>query len=455
MSQMDAEPLSPLTKLAYGVGDFGFSFTDTALGTLFGFFLLDAVGLTPAQVALAVWIGKVWDWINDPIIGHIADRTRTRWGRRRPYLLFGFLPFGLAFMMLWWRPPFENPWALTAYYAVAYFFYDTILTFVSMPFFALTPELTQDYDERTSLTSYRMAFSLVGGLVAFVVPLMIIGTMRPENADRVFLMGALFGILSGLPLLFTFIGTRERPEFVAQPLPSFGDSFRAVRHNRPFWFATGIFLFTWTAVEIIQALLLLFLKYRMRLEEESEIVAGTIFVTAMIVLPFWVWISHRADKRKAYIFGMLFLSTVMIAMIFMDPSLGFGSVLGIAAFAGVGVSAVHVLPWAMIPDAIEVDQLESGARHEGMFYALVSLFKKWASTVAMPLTFLVLGWSGYASNAAVQTPKAEWAIRILIGPVPSLFLLGGILFALYYPLSRELHTETRKKIAARKVAGSE
>src|SRR5574339_843785 len=178
--------LSLLTKLAYGIGDTDFSLTDTTLGVLFLIFLLDVVRLEPGKAALAIFIGKSWDYINDPIVGYIADRTRTRWGRRRPYLLFGFIPFGLAFMMLWYRPPFESPWALVAYYALAYFVYDAVLTVVSMPYVALTPELTQDYDERTSLTSYRMAFSLLGGLVAFVVPLMLIGTMRPENANKVF-----------------------------------------------------------------------------------------------------------------------------------------------------------------------------------------------------------------------------------------------------------------------------
>jgi GPH family glycoside/pentoside/hexuronide:cation symporter len=142
-------------------------------------------------------------------------------------------------------------------------------------------------------------------------------------------------------------------------------------------------------------------------------------------------------------------------MIFLDPSLGFGAVIFLAALAGVGVSATHVLTWAMIPDAIEVDELESGARHEGMFYALVTLFRKVASSISIPLTLLVLDWSGFVSNAPQQADSAVWAIRILIGPVPSFFLLLGILFARFYPLTRELHAETRAEIAARNATATD
>jgi glycoside/pentoside/hexuronide:cation symporter, GPH family len=444
--------LPRLTKFLYGISDFGFACTDTTMQVLFAIFMTDVVGLKPVYAAAAIFIGRTWDYINDPLIGFFTDRTRTRWGRRRPFLLFGFIPFGLMFAMMWYRPPTDSQFWLAAYYAVAYFLFDTSYTFVTMPYAALTPELTQDYDERTSLTTFRMAFSIIGSLMAFVVPLMIIGSMRPENTGKVFTMGIIFGAACALPLLFTFFGTRERPDYFAQSQPSLRESFRAVWKNRPFLFAAGIFLFTWTAADIIQAFLLFFLKYRMNLEAQSDLIMGAIFITALLVLPMWNWISGKTDKRKAYIAGMIFLSVIMCALIFLSPSAGLPMVLIMAVLAGIGVSAIHVLTWAIIPDAVEVDELTTGHRHEGIFYSLVSLFKKIASSIAIPLTLLVLQWSGYVSNAPVQKTSAITAIRILIGPVPSVLLLGGIAFAAFYPLSRAGHAKARQELAARHAA---
>ncbi|MFH1086816.1 MAG: MFS transporter, partial [Chloroflexota bacterium] len=335
------ERLSRKVKFLYGAGDIGFSLTDTVLGVLFAIFLTDVVGLRPSLAAAAVFIGRSWDYVNDPLIGYLSDRTRTRWGRRRPFLLFGFIPFALAFTALWWRPPFTSPILLAAYYGLAYFLYDTCATFVYMPYYCLTPELTEDYDERTALTSYRMAFSILGGLIAFTVPLAIIGTMRPENAGRVLAVGAGIAVISALPLLLTFFGVRERPAAERQERPKLRESLKAALQNRPFVFSVGIFLFTWSAIEIIQGMLLFFLKYRMGLEEESDLVAGTVCVSALMWLPFWEWASRHWDKRIAYVVGMVFLSAVMITIIVADPSWGLTVVFGLAALAGVGVSAVH------------------------------------------------------------------------------------------------------------------
>ncbi|MGE5375365.1 MAG: MFS transporter, partial [Bacteroidota bacterium] len=213
---MTIEKLPRRTRWIYGAGDLGFSLTNTILSVYFALFLTEVVGLMPAVAALAIFIGSTWDYINDPIVGYLTDHTRTRWGRRRPYLLFGALPFALAFVLLWWKPPFTSVPALAVYFSLAYAIFDTAASFVYMPFYALTPELTSDYDERTSLTSTRMFFSIFGSLLAFTVPLAIVSAFNPQNAGKVLAMGFILGLVSALPLWLVFWGTRERREFMNQ-----------------------------------------------------------------------------------------------------------------------------------------------------------------------------------------------------------------------------------------------
>lgn len=441
--------LSRKTKLLYGAGDVGFSLTSTILGVYFAIFLTDVVGLAPGIAAISILVGRVWDFVNDPIIGHISDRTRTRWGRRRPFLLFGSLPFALAFISLWWRPPIESQVGLAIYYAAAYLLFDTSATFAYMPYFALTPELTADYDERTALTSYRMFFSIFGSLVAFTIPLMIIGGFRPGNGQRVLLMGVIFAFVSMLPLLLTFAGTREREHNMALSRPKLIPSLRAAFKNRPFVFGAVIFLFTWVCISILETTLLFFLKYIVQRESQSDLLMGSIFIAAIFALPFWEYASRRWDKRKAYIFGVAFWAVVQIVLITLNASTGMTILFALCILAGIGVGAAHVLPWSIIPDAIEWDEYETGQRHEGMFYSLVTLTQKVASAVAIPLVLLLLEVTGYVPNAAVQPAGTMLGIRIVIGPIPALLLSAGIIFAMRYPLSRERHAEIREALEKR------
>jgi len=444
--------LSRATKLLYGSGDIGFSLTSTILGAYFAIFLTDVVGLAPGAAAIAIFVGRSWDYINDPIIGHISDRTRTRWGRRRPFLLFGAVPFGLAFSMLWWRPPFSGQAALVAYYAVSYLLFDTAATFAYMPYFALTPELTPDYDERTALTSYRMFFSIFGSLVAFTIPLLIIGEFRPGSADRVRTMGWIFAAVSVLPLLLTFFGTREQERYMTFEQPSLKASLRAAARNRPFRFSAGLFLLTWVSISILESTLLFFVKYVVQREAQNDVIMATIFITAIFALPFWEYASRRWDKKRAYIAGIAFWAVVQLCIMSLGPGTGLALLLGLCVLAGIGVSAAHVLPWSIIPDAIEWDELQTGERHEGMFYSLVTLMQKVASSIALPLVLLLLEFTGYVPNAAEQPVSALTGIRLVVGPIPAVLLCAGIAFAWLYPLSRDRYGEVRQQLEARRLA---
>lgn len=439
-------------KIMYGSGDLGFSLTSTIIAAYFLFFLTGVVGVRAGVASIAILIGKIWDWVNDPLFGYISDHTHTRWGRRRPFLLFGPVPYAIIFALMWWKPPLHGEVALVVYYAVVYVFYDAAATMIYMPYFALTPELTSDYDERTSLVSIRAFFSIFGSLLAFSLPEMIVNGFIPEHASNVLLMGFLFAIISAIPMYVVFLGTKERPEFMEQKQPGLWQSIKESVQNRPFVFGTVIYLFTWVTVDILQTILIFFVTYVVMRESDTTVIMATIFVVAIIAIPLWTWTSKHMNKRIAYIIGMIFFTAVLMVLINLTPATPLPVILALCVLAGIGVSAAHVIPWAMIPDAIEVGELQTGRRHEGMFYSLISLAQKIASSIAIPGTGLLLGLTGLIPNSAQQPASVILGIRLLTGPIPAVMMFIGIIFALLYPLGRENYSQINKELEERRAA---
>jgi len=306
-----------------------------------------------------------------------------------------------------------------------------------MPYFALTPELTSDYDERTSLTSYRMFFSILGSLLAFTVPLIIIGSFTPENAPKVLLMGAIFGLISALPMFITFFGTEEREDLVDLEKPTLLESIKSVWKNVPFRYGLGIFLATWISVDILQTSLLFYVRFVIQRESHNDLIMATIFVIAMFALPIWNWVSKRWSKRYAYIIGIAFWAVVQMFLIMLGPSTPLALILVLCSMAGIGVAAAHVLPWAILPDAIEWYEHQTGERHEGMFYSITTLARKVTSAVSITFIGPILEMTGYQPNVTQQSAEAVRGIKWIIGPIPAILLGLGIFIAFKYPLDRK------------------
>ncbi len=452
---MDKKDKLPFwTKIIYGTGDLGFSMNNSIITAFFPIFMMDAIGLSPALVAIIMFVGRSWDYVNDPIVGYFSDRTRTRWGRRRPFLLFGAIPFGLSFILLWLSPHFSQT-GLIVYYSIAYIIYEALATTVYMPYYALTPELTDDYDERTKLTSYRMLFNILGSLTAYVFPMLVIGSMVPENVKKVMLMGVIAGAIAATPLLLVFFGTKEKKEYMLEKQPKLIPSLKAAFKNRPFIFGAGIYLLTWMTIVVLETNLLIYIKYIIQRQGQSSLIMASIFVTAIFALPIWNWAAKHWNKRLAYIIGVSFWAVVMIVLILVTPQTPFWLIMILCVMAGIGVSAAQVLPWAIIPDAIEWDEWMTFERHEGMFYSLITLLGKIGNSIAGPLSLLVLQVTGYQAGATVQPDSALLGIRLVIGPIPAILLVGGIVFALFYPLSREQHHKIVEELRERREANKQ
>ena len=443
--------LSRRRKLLFSTGDLSTSIPLAILMFFQLFFLTDVAGLAPAYAAWAVGIPRIWDAINDPLFGLISDRIRTRWGRRRVLLLFGAVPLGLTFMLMWLVPSFGQA-GLAIYYALVFILFDTVFTLVHVGYNALTPEMTSDYDERSSLNGYRMAFSIAGTLGAIILAT-VLGWYIADLRVRFAITGVILGLLAMIPPLIVFRITREKPSDELPESIPMGEAIVATLSNRPFRWVMGLYLLSWTTASILAAVLIYFANYYLRVPEQANYFVLIAEGAAILFIPFWVWVARRLDKRRAFILGAASWIVVLLAIAALQADQVMLAYL-LAALSGSGIATAYVLPWAMVPDVIEFDQLQTGERREGSYYAFASFFQKLATGAALWMMAQAFARTGYLTPTSttalpVQPPAAVMAIRLFAGPVPAVLLVLAILCAWKYPITRESHQAMLEELAGR------
>jgi len=467
-----AERVPLLTKLVYGSGDWGMASFGTLRQIYYAIFLTDVVGLDARLASFAALMGVVWDAINDPLVGMLSDRVRTRWGRRRPFLLFFSIPFAMGFMLLWWAPPWESQAARMLTVTLMYMLSDTFQTLITVPFFTLTPEIAPGYDERTTLTGYRMFFNLLASLAtAVAAPAIVDGALRAGYSQQqgYLIVAALFGSLAAIPFLAIFAVVRERSVSSGgvHSSPPLRQIIQTAWSNRPFRFITVIYMLNWITFDLVGLMLPFYLTYWIAggnslagadllggLALESAVFA-LLLVTAVAALPLWLWLSQRFSKRDAYIIGMSFWAVVQVLIFLLQPG-QVNLILFLAVLAGVSVSTAHVLPEAIFPDVIEWDELRTGRRQEGVYYGVKNFIRKLTGAVAIFFALQMLGWFGYQAPppgvTQFQQPAAALqAIRWLMGPAGALLLIAAIAVAWFYPLSRQRHARIRRLLERRQM----
>jgi len=451
----NAERLSFWEKLTYGLGDVAHSAgPGTIVPFWYLFFLTDIAQLKPGLAGLTILIGGIWDAINDPLVGLWSDRTRTRWGRRRPFLLFGALPYGVTFTLMWIVPPIEDQLMKSLYFAMIYIFFDTAVTIVSCPYYALTPELTLDHDERTSLTSYRMFISILSGLVT-AIGFSLVLDATPDERTAFWIMGLLSSGLFVATILVAFFGTRERTGFQAEAPARPLESLRFVLRNREWRYTIGMRILAWIPVDVASAVFAYYLIYWIGMQTmEASLVQAVLLGSAAVSMPLIVWMTRRWEKKTAFMIAIGSWAVVMLSLLLV-PQGARHLVYPIAVLVGPGIAAAHALPTAMSADTLDVDELNSGKRQEGVYAGFEVFIRKLSTKLVLAGIGPVLAWAGYVQGAARQTPQTLMAMRLLIAVVPTIILLGAIAVAWRYPLTRERHRAIQKKLADRRAVAAD
>ena len=533
---IDREKLNFTTKLAYGSGDMGPAITANILVFFLLYFFTNVAGLPAGMAGSILAIGKIGDAINDPVAGILSDRTRTRWGRRIPWMLFGAIPFGVFFFLQWIVPNFSddpnlNNWYLFAYYIVISILFNLAYTAVNLPYTTLTPELTQNYNERTNLNSFRFAFSIGGSILSLILATVIFQVYPGDPKQQYLVLGIVSSLLSIVALFWCVFRIQERGAspllqssgkkilgFILTALGAVGivygisqlfvrisvvgitailfglqfigfgltlifakteshlNSREAIEarnsasnvpdipikqqlkiafNNKAFLYVIGIYLCSWLGVQLTASILIYYVVSWIGMDESAfPLVAIAVQGTALVMLFFWKAVSNRLGKKTVYYLGMVVWIIAQAALFVIQPGQTTLVYIG-AIMAGFGVSVAYLIPWSMIPDVIELDELNTGQRREGIFYSFMVLLQKLGLALALFLVGQALEWSGFIQRIPgeaipVQPDSALLAIRIAIAPLPTVFLVIGLVLTYFYPITKEVHADIVRQLKERK-----
>lgn len=543
----EREKLKLTTKLAYGAGDMGSALTANILIFFLLYFFTNVAGLPASLAGSILMIGKIGDAINDPIVGLLSDRTRTKWGKRLPWMLAGAIPFGILFFLQWIVPQFSddkvtNDWLLFAYYVLIGVLFNIAYTAINLPYTALTPALTQDYHERTSLNSFRFAFSIgAGSILSLILAFLVLKEYQNAEGEGFLILGIICAILAIIPTLWCTLRIQDRgfqpilnqgqkkvfgiilsiisflslvfaairflsassssesglnllaifaviialllagfgftlldshPESHLQPRNStlqseanietslpFRQQLKIAFSNQPFLYVIGIYLCSWLAVQLTATILIYYVvswigENGKLSSDDFTLVALAVQGTALVTLFLWRWVSEKVGKKAVYFMGTGLWIIAQAGLFLLQPG-QIGLMYTLAIMAGFGVSVAYLIPWSMVPDVIELDELTTGQRREGIFYGFMVLLQKFCLALAIWIVGVGLDVAGFVERVPgeeipIQPDSALFAIRLAIGPLPTLALICGLVLAYFYPITRDYHQQIRLQLAQRR-----
>jgi oligogalacturonide transporter len=467
-SQTPVRPVRWYNLVAYGTGDLfgGGSFVLVSL--LFLFFLTDVIGLPPGAAGLVVMLGKIWDALFDPVMGYLTDHTRSRFGRRRVYFLFGCVPVALAFASLWLPVRLGEPlagaalYATFAYFVLAYVVFSTVFTMVMVPYSAINAEMSQDNATRTRLTAARMIGSGTGTMLAGVLPKLVVSQFEDPKVGFV-VMGIAFGLFFAAPWPFVFAGTFEatapataRPlagTTHKAPLADFFGGLVSLAVNRSFRVHIAMYVAAYSAFDIMLAVALYYVTHYLHRAASFPLFLGALLCAQLVSIGVYVVIANRFGKGPAFILGLSVWALAMV-LSFMLPSEAPSTwVAAMFVFAGLGTSAGAMIPWAILPSVTDIDELITGQQRAGTYAGAMIFIRKLVQAGVLFALGLVLQAVGYTPGAT-QSPTTVQGLRVVFCLLPLVFIALGIGAALFFKVTPRTHALLTDELARLRQGGS-
>ena len=442
------EKLSIKMKLGYGIGDLAFNLLINATSVYLLFFYTEIFGITGTAAGIIFLISKFWNAAIDPFIGAAIDRTKTRWGSKRPYMLFGAIPTAIIFYMVFAAPELESNLRFM-YGLITFLLFNSLFALTNVPYAALTATMTSDSKERSSLTGFRMTCGIIGMLLAAVLMKPLVNLFGGGAAGyRV--ASAIFAVFAVVIIFISFSNVREKVTEHHDEQKSVSLNLKALGKNYPFILLVLAFVISAIAVYTIVMMVNYYFKYNFNNEGMTSAAFGTIFISAIIFIPFWVYVANKTSKRTAFVSGLMIFTVTLISIYFVD-NLTISRLLMILAVSGAGMSAYMFFPWAMVADTVEYSIWKSGVRQEGFIYGFFVFGLKFAQAVAGFIAGFALDQVGFVANTT-QSPETLEGIKIIMTLIPVGFISVSIILILFYPINAQMHQKMLDDISRKEVS---
>lgn len=441
------EKLPLATCLAWGAGTVAVAALFNSVNVLLLRYVVDYAGISAVLAGSLIALSKLYDAIIDPIVGAASDRTRSRWGRRRPFLLSGGLLLAVAALLLFNLP--SGGGALTiSFFVIALLVYATGYASFSVPYMAMPAEMTSSFHERSRLISFRVAAVAVASLLGvFVGPEIMTlagGGQAGHTAFSIFL-----AIVILVASSICFFGT-SKAAFHYSPAvkATWTEKARSLAGNRPFIVLLVVKLLQLMALAVTQAAMPFLFQRVLKLGDAGMGIYFLVFYATMIMIqPIWVRLAKRSGKRTIYMAGTMLYGAIYLSWYFVSPETSLFSVYLRAVLLGAMGGAVLLFGQSLLPDTMEWDYRRTGMRREGMLAAVYTIVEKLAYALGAALTGVILGHTGYVRNAPgmEQPASAIMAIYWLASIIPFAFLVASIVALTFYDLDEAKFKQAQKE----------
>lgn len=439
-------------KIAYGLGDAASSMFWKLFGMYLLYFYTDVFGLSAAAVGTMFLITRIWDSFVDPVVGVLSDRTNTRWGKFRPYILWMALPFGVMGILTFTTPDFSESGKLVYAY-ITYGLMMMVYSFINVPYASLLGVMSSNPVTRTELSSYRMIFAFGGSILALLLVEPLVQLFGGTGAEANLVWGwgmtaVVFAALAVLMFMGTFAWTKERVKPISEVKNKFADDLGDLLRNRPWWILLGAGIAALIFNSIRDGAAVYYFKYYVNTDGTAPFsfmnmtlslttlylvlgqaanIAGILFVTP---------ISRRVGKKQTYLGAMALASVFSIAFYFMQP----GQIAGIMilqVLISMCAGAIFPLLWSMYADIADFSEWKTNRRATGLIFSSSSMSQKFGWTIGGALTGWILAYFGYQANT-VQGVEALEGIRYMMSLLPAIGTLLSVVCIALYPLTEEM-----------------